>query len=204
MRAHAGAGHGGHYSRKGSDSPSYGCEYPREFGSEAGEKGHEKMSLDSPILRNRLSPMTQGPAGKERKYSIVLYSDDSSVRASIIGALGTRVSADMAEHEIHEFATGAALRLFVDAKKPGSDKPIDLFILDGESVPEGGLGIARQLKDEVFNCPPVLVITGRKADAWLAAWSRAEANVLHPIDPFTLSHTVAELLRARTTSLSTL
>ena len=148
--------------------------------------------------------MTQGPAGKERKYSIVLYSDDSSVRASIIGALGTRVSADMSEHEIHEFATGAALRLFVDAKKPGSDKPIDLFILDGESVPEGGLGIARQLKDEVFNCPPVLVITGRKADAWLAAWSRAEANVLHPIDPFTLSHTVAELLRARTTSLSTL
>lgn len=148
--------------------------------------------------------MSQGPAGKERKYSIVLYSDDSAVRASIIGALGTRVAADMAEHEIHEFATGAALRLFVDGKKPGNEKPIDLFILDGESVPEGGLGIARQLKDEVFNCPPVLVITGRKADAWLAAWSRAEANVLHPIDPFTLAHTVAELLRARTTSLSTL
>jgi len=49
-----------------------------------------------------------------------------------------------------------------------------------------------------------LVITGRKADAWLAAWSRAEANVLHPIDPFTLSHTVADLLRTRTAALSTL
>jgi len=105
---------------------------------------------------------------------------------------------------IHEFATGSALRLFVDGKKPGTDKPIDLFILDAESVPEGGLGIARQLKDEVFNCPPVLVITGRKADAWLAAWSRAEANVLHPIDPFTLAATVADLLRTRTTALSTL
>jgi DNA-binding response OmpR family regulator len=110
----------------------------------------------------------------------------------------------MAEHVIHEFATAAALRLYVDGKKPGSDSPIDLFILDGEAVPEGGLGIARQLKDEVFNCPPVMVITGRKADAWLAAWSRAEANVLHPIDPFTLAHTVAELLRARTTSLPVL
>ena len=147
--------------------------------------------------------MSESGGSKERKYSIVLYSDDSSVRQAIIGALGNRVAPDMAEHVIHEFATGAALRLFVDGKKRAADKPIDLFILDGESVPEGGLGIARQLKDEVFNCPPVLVITGRKADAWLAAWSRAEANVLHPIDPFTLSHTVADLLRTRTAALST-
>jgi len=162
------------------------------------------MGVDNLKFQNRLSLMSEATGAKVRKYSIVLYSDDSTVRQAVIGALGSRVSADMAEHEIHEFATGAALRLFVDSKKPGTDSPIDLFILDGESVPEGGLGIARQLKDEVFNCPPVLVMTGRKADAWLAAWSRAEANVLHPIDPFTLAHTVAELLRARTTSLSTL
>lgn len=148
--------------------------------------------------------MSESTDMRERKFSIVLYSDDSSVREAVIGALGTRVSTDMGEHVIHEFATAAALRLFVDSKKPGSDSPIDLFILDGEAVPEGGLGIARQLKDEVFNCPPVMVMTGRKADAWLAAWSRAEANVLHPIDPFTLAHTVAELLRERTKSLTTL
>jgi len=142
--------------------------------------------------------MSHNEGARERNYSIVLYSDDSSVREAVIGALGNRVAPDMAEHVIHQFATAAALRLFVDAKKPGSDSPIDLFILDGESVPEGGLGIARQLKDEVFNCPPVMVITGRKEDAWLAAWSRAEANVLHPVDPFTLSHTVADLLRSHT------
>jgi response regulator RpfG family c-di-GMP phosphodiesterase len=142
--------------------------------------------------------MTQNEGARERKYSIVLYSDDSSVREAVIGALGNRVSSDMAEHVIHQFATAAALRLFVDSKKIESDTPIDLFILDGEAVPEGGLGMARQLKDEVFHCPPVMVITGRKEDAWLAAWSRAEANVLHPIDPFTFSHTVAELLRSRT------
>lgn len=147
--------------------------------------------------------MSDASGGRERKFLIVLYSDDSSVRKAVIGALGNRVAPEMAEHQIHEFATGAALRLFVDSKKIGTDSPIDLFILDGESVPEGGLGIARQLKDEVFNCPPVLVMTGRKADAWLAAWSRAEANVLHPVDPFTLAHTVADLLRARTSSLST-
>ncbi len=142
--------------------------------------------------------MTQNEGARERKYSIVLYSDDSSVRDAVIGALGNRVAGDMAEHVIHQFATAAALRLFVDSKKPGNESPIDLFILDGEAVPEGGLGMARQLKDEVFHCPPVMVITGRKEDAWLAAWSRAEANVLHPIDPFTLAHTVADLLRSHT------
>lgn len=132
---------------------------------------------------------------QERKYSIVLYSDDVTVREGVKAALGTRIAPDMAEHEIREFATAAALRLFVDSKKPGSEKPIDLFILDGEAVPEGGIGMARQLKDEVFECPPVLLMTGRREDAWLAAWSRAEANVLHPIDPFTLANTVADLLR---------
>ena len=61
----------------------------------------------------------------------------------------------------------------------------------------GSLGITtlEELKDEVFNCPPVLLITGRKEDAWLAAWSRAESVVTHPIDPFTLAQSAAALLR---------
>lgn len=126
-----------------------------------------------------------------QKKQIVLYSSDSSVRATVIAALGRRTATDLPEHEIREFATGPALRIFVDA-----GPVIDLFIVDGESSPEGGLGIARQLKDEVFNCPPVLVITGRKEDSWLAAWSMAEASVTHPIDPFTVAETAAKLLRA--------
>ena len=60
---------------------------------------------------------------------------------------------------------------------------IDLAILDGEAVPAGGMGIAKQLKDEIYHCPPMLVLTGRPQDAWLATWSRAEAAVPHPIDP---------------------
>lgn len=125
-----------------------------------------------------------------KKLVIALYSDDSSVRASVKSALGKRISKDLPENEIKEFATAAALRLFVDSKKH-----IDLFILDGEAVPEGGMGVARQLKDEVFNCPPVLLITGRAQDNWLATWSRAEATVTHPIDPFTLAKKSSELLK---------
>lgn len=136
-----------------------------------------------------------------RKINIVLYSDDSTTRAAVTRALGSRVSSDMPEHQIREFATADAMRLYVDSVKPGASNPIDLFILDGEAAPEGGMGVARQLKDEVYNCPPVLLLVARREDAWLAAWSRAEASVTHPVDPFTLASTVADLIRSRAIAL---
>jgi DNA-binding response OmpR family regulator len=81
---------------------------------------------------------------------------------------------------------------------------VDLAILDGEAVPAGGMGIARQLKDEIFQCPPILVLTGRRDDAWLAAWSRADAAVPHPIDPARLAEAVIGLVtQRRHRSLST-
>ena len=63
------------------------------------------------------------------------------------------------------------------------------------------MGIARQLKDEIFQCPPLLVITGRPQDAWLATWSRAEGAVSHPIDPLRLAEVTADLLRQRLATL---
>lgn len=123
------------------------------------------------------------------RKSIVLYSDDSTVRAAMKAALGRRVGEDLPEHEIHEFATGDALRVFMD------EKSADLVILDAEATPEGGMGISRQLKDEVFECPPVLLVTARADDAWLATWSRADGFALHPIDPFVFADKAAQLLR---------
>jgi len=76
--------------------------------------------------------------------------------------------------------------------EPGA---IDLVILDGEAVPSGGMGIARSIKDEIYQAPPVLLIVGRAADSWLATWSRAERWVSHPIDPFSLANAAADLLR---------
>lgn len=140
----------------------------------------------------RIAVMSSADTSKIR---VVIYSDDSAVRAAIISALGRKMAADLPNHEVIEFATAAAMRAFVDRPDLHGNLKADLFILDGEAVPEGGMSVARQLKDEVFNCPPVLLITGRKEDAWLAAWSRAEATVIHPIDPFTLAQTAANLLR---------
>ena len=125
-----------------------------------------------------------------KSITIALYSDDSTVRDSVRLALGKSISEQISIGEIKEFATASALRLHVDSKKQ-----VDLFILDGEAVPEGGMGVARQLKDEVFNCPPVLLITARTSDNWLATWSKAEATVMHPIDPFTIAAKCASLLK---------
>lgn len=106
-------------------------------------------------------------------------------------ALGRRASDDLREHDIQEFASGAAFRAYLDKNSA------DLIILDAEATPEGGMGISRQLKDEVFQCPPVLLVTARADDAWLATWSRADAFVLHPIDPFTFADKAAQLLHLK-------
>jgi CheY-like chemotaxis protein len=131
----------------------------------------------------------------ERPLQVLLYSDDRTTRESVRLALGKRPAADLPELEYIECATEPAVIKRMD--KGG----IDLVILDGEAVPAGGMGIARQLKDEIFRCPPIMVITGRPQDAWLATWSRAEAAVSHPIDPIQLAEVTAELLRQRVASL---
>jgi CheY-like chemotaxis protein len=127
-------------------------------------------------------------------FKILVYSDDATVRESVRKALGRRLSQDLPENEVIEFATADALRLYIDTKKVGKKGSVDLFILDGEATPEGGMGLARQLKDEIFNCPPTLLIVARAQDAWLAGWSRADGVVTHPIDPFTLSKSVLALV----------
>ena len=127
---------------------------------------------------------------------VVIYSDDSSVRAAVKAALGSKLASDLPVETI-EFATADALRQYIDQTDTKGRVRADLFILDGEAAPEGGLGVARQLKDEVFNCPPSIVLIARQSDSWLAAWSRAEASLQHPVDAFALAKTATELLRAR-------
>ena len=125
------------------------------------------------------------------RLKILVYSDDSTVRQQVIIALGRRPHPDLPEVEYVEVATEPVVIQNMDSGQ------INLAILDGEAVPAGGMGIAKQMKDEIFSCPPILVLTGRPQDAWLATWSRAEAAVSHPIDPIQLGEAVVELLRSR-------
>ena len=122
---------------------------------------------------------------------VLVYSDDSNTRNEVMLALGKRPHPDLPEIEYIECATEPVVIATMDAGG------VDLAILDGEAVPAGGMGICRQLKDEIYQCPPVLVLTGRPEDGWLATWSRAEAAVSHPLDPIELAETVIRLLRPR-------
>ena len=122
---------------------------------------------------------------------VVVYSHDADVRARIKLAIGRRPAADVPEAEITEVATEPALFRLLDASG------VDVMVLDGEAQPAGGMGVCRQAKDEIYNCPPVLLIIGRPDDGWLATWSRADAVVSHPIDPVALAQALAGLMRQR-------
>ena len=142
------------------------------------------------------SPAASTPSAVAHQVSILLYSDDIATRDSVRVSVGRRPARDVEVTSWRECATGPAV---VEAVETGE---FDLLILDGEATPFGGLGLCRQLKNEIFNCPPVLVLTGRPQDSWLAAWSQADLAVPHPLDPIALAGAVAELGRTVGTSSS--
>jgi DNA-binding response OmpR family regulator len=123
--------------------------------------------------------------------TVLVYSDDANTREQVRLAVGRRPAADLPPVEYVECATLPAV--LTELEQGG----VDVLVLDGEATPAGGMGVCRQVKDEIFRCPPVLVLIGRPQDAWLATWSRADAAVAHPIDPVALSDTLAILLRRR-------
>jgi len=123
--------------------------------------------------------------------SVLLYSSDASTRESVRLAVGRRPAADLPPVAWTECATRDAVVTAVDAGG------FDLLVLDGEASPSGGMGLCKQLKDEIYHCPPVLVLTGRPQDAWLATWSRADFAVPLPVDPVVVAEAVAGLARAR-------
>jgi len=124
------------------------------------------------------------------KYTVLLYSDDIAVRDRFRLAIGTRPAADLAI-EFVDAATWEECRILLDTYE------IDLMVLDGEASPAGGLGIARQTKDEYRDPPPTCVVIARAADRWLTAFAQVDGTLLYPLDPVTTGQTIAAMLRAR-------
>ncbi|GGW92410.1 hypothetical protein [Streptomyces chryseus] len=123
--------------------------------------------------------------------TVLVYSDNAHTREQVRLAAGRRPAADVPPVEFLECATLPAV---LTALNGGG---VDVCVLDGEAVPAGGMGVCRQIKDEVFNCPPVLLLIGRPQDSWLATWSRAESAVTLPVDPVGFADALASLLRGR-------
>jgi len=127
--------------------------------------------------------------------TVLVYSDDKTARQQVLRGLGRRPAAELPALRYVECATLPAVLKAMDGGG------IDLAVLDGEAAPAGGMGVCRQLKDEIYSCPPILVLTGRPQDAWLATWSRADGVVPQPLDPMVLADTAAALLRQRLAGL---
>jgi DNA-binding response OmpR family regulator len=142
-------------------------------------------------------PSTTVPASGApiRTHTVVVYSDDPKVRDAVRTAVGRRPADDLGRIEWVDCASGPDVVRALDAGG------VDLAILDGEAWPTGGLGLARQFKDELADCPPTLVLIARRDDAWLATWSLADDVLSHPIDAPALTEATTALLRRRESRL---
>lgn len=127
----------------------------------------------------------------EPATKILVFSHRAPVRESIINAIGRRPATDLHRVTYVEADGVADVLAWMDSGD------IDLAVLDGEAQPTGGIGLTRQLKHELDDCPPIVVAVRRKDDRWLATWSQADAVLVHPLDPLAAAETVADVLRSQ-------
>jgi DNA-binding response OmpR family regulator len=120
---------------------------------------------------------------------ILVFSDNVGTRRQIELALGRFPDARLGALNFRAVATQPAVICEI------SNGAVDLLILDAEAAPLGGMGVAKQLKDELLQHLPIVLVISRAADRWLASWSQADAVVMSPIDPGALRDAVLPLLR---------
>ena len=125
------------------------------------------------------------------QVTVLVYSNSADVRAQVRTAVGRRPAPDTGRIDWIECATGA------DVMRELDQGGVDVAILDGEAQPTGGMGLARQFKYELDDCPPIVVLIARRQDGWLASWSLADAVINTPIDPVESAAVVAEQIRRR-------
>ncbi|HVY10923.1 MAG TPA: hypothetical protein VHB18_12350 [Mycobacteriales bacterium] len=124
---------------------------------------------------------------QSRRLTVLVYASNPQTSERVIRALGEHPAPELTI-DVEPISTGEAAVARLDAGG------IDLAILDGEAAPSGGMGLARQIKDEIDSPPPVILLVARRDDAWLASWSRAEAVVPHPVDAVTLAAAVTSVI----------
>ncbi len=124
--------------------------------------------------------------------TVLVYSDDAAIRERVRIAVGSRPDPSLEPITWLEAADAGAVIRRVD------EGGVDVCILDAEAAPTGGMGLCRQLKNEIVDCPAMLLLVMRRDDRWLAKWSLADSFVMQPVDPVELTEQLVQLLRERT------
>src|SRR5215213_5723284 len=125
----------------------------------------------------------------QRTSTVLVFSHRPEVREAIINAVGRRPAPDVGRVRFLEAAGIAEVLAAADAGG------LALAILDGEAQPTGGMGVSRQLKNEIDDCPPIIVTLLLRDYRCLATWSQADPVLVPPLDPLTAAETVADVLR---------
>ncbi|PRZ41360.1 hypothetical protein CLV47_11087 [Antricoccus suffuscus] len=137
-------------------------------------------------------------APRDLVHNVVLYSPRPERRTAVRSAVGRRPAADLGRINWLECATYDEVIAQVD------NGDVAVAVLDGEAQPVGGMGLSRQMKYELDNCPSVVVVIARRDDRWLATWSLADATISYPVDPIVAGETIAEQLRNRVAGIPVL
>jgi hypothetical protein len=145
---------------------------------------------DSAVSDAGLRP-SAGGQNAAATAAVLVYSHRSEFRAQVRTAVGRRPAPGSPRVDWIDCSTSAEVIEQIDLGD------IDLVILDGESQPTGGMGLARQFKYEIDDCPPVVVVVARRQDEWLASWSLADAVISLPLDPINAAAVVAAQLQSR-------
>lgn len=127
----------------------------------------------------------------EASVNVLVYSGDRTRRAEIMAGVGRRPAKGAPTITWFEAATEFGVYDLLQKED------FSLMIFDGETGKVGGMGLAKQIKDEVEGAPPVLLLIARQQDEWLGRWSQAEGLVSYPIEPRVIQSKVAELLQVR-------
>lgn len=116
---------------------------------------------------------------------ILVYSESSETRRNVIESVGIQAAKGQPEITWIEAATPAGATIAFEENSP------QVLVLDGESTKAGGMSVARQLADRYDKVGPIVMLTARPQDKWLATWAGSSVVLPAPYDPIDLQNAVA-------------
>jgi len=127
----------------------------------------------------------------EKSFEVLVYSDNRDTRNEVMQSVGRRVAKGLPPINWTEAATWEGAYLLVE------ENQYDMLILDGEAAKLGGIGFGKMVRDELDPNMPFVILIGRPQDEWLARVANPNQILEHPIDPRSLSASVAEILKEK-------
>ena len=127
---------------------------------------------------------------KNEEITVLVFSDDSTRRRAVIEGVGLKPDKGLPEIKWVEAATADGVATKYKEVNPS------VLVLDSETVKEGGMAVARDLKTQVGAEEPMVLLVARPQDKWLADWAGAAAIVYDPLDPMDLQVALSKAIRA--------